>query len=205
MSKHVVSLRNVETVQNITKALRTKHHTFPLLNIHGNIVGLIPRNFIMVILRNESFYTGGAEESPNIVRRDTTNKHANRNRASKQVSINLNYSVSQEVQNAKYQRTETVAKYTDQYDVDEFSKTKEEDILHWTEFTRDFESKDIEFDEKYQSICAANREKSIDFRPYSIQNPFVVMTTDLIGKACELFRKMHLRQLIVVHPSNGSL
>ena len=52
MSKNVVCLKNVDSVANIMRVLKTKHHTFPLLNIHGNIVGLIPRNFIMVLLKN---------------------------------------------------------------------------------------------------------------------------------------------------------
>ena len=52
MTKNVVSLYNVDTVENVIRALRTKHHTFPLLNASGNIVGLIPRNFIMVLLKH---------------------------------------------------------------------------------------------------------------------------------------------------------
>ena len=56
MSKRVKSLNNVDSVSNIMAALRTKHHTFPILNVHGNIVGLMPRNFIMVLLKNEAFY-----------------------------------------------------------------------------------------------------------------------------------------------------
>jgi CBS-domain-containing membrane protein len=56
MSKRVNYLNNVDTVSNIMTALKTKHHTFPILNVHGNIVGLMPRNFIMVLLKNQAFY-----------------------------------------------------------------------------------------------------------------------------------------------------
>ena len=137
-------------------------------------------------------------------RRATKNVHA-KNRMSKQISINLNYSVSMKVQEENNTRKETVVNYTDLFDNEIYPKTRTEDIVPWDQFTRDFESKDIEYDAHYQAICEANKDKLIDFRPYCINNPFVVMTTDFISKACELFRKMHLRQLIVVHPSNGSL
>jgi len=45
----------------------------------------------------------------------------------------------------------------------------------------------------------------IDFRPYMIENPFTVFTTDQIQKCLDVFRKMHLRHLLVVHPANCSL
>lgn len=49
-------MKNVDTVNNVMKALRTSHHGFPVVNQLGNIVGLIPRNFILTILENRAFY-----------------------------------------------------------------------------------------------------------------------------------------------------
>jgi len=42
-------------------------------------------------------------------------------------------------------------------------------------------------------------------RPYMIENPFTVFTTDYLQKCVDMFRKMHLRHLLVVHPANGQL
>ena len=45
----------------------------------------------------------------------------------------------------------------------------------------------------------------IDFRPYMIENPYSVFTTDQIIKCLEIFRKMHLRHLVVIHPDQGDV
>lgn len=56
MSQKVVTLKNVETVANLMTALKTSHHAFPILNHLGNLVGVMPRNFILTILENRGFY-----------------------------------------------------------------------------------------------------------------------------------------------------
>ena len=202
MSKHVVSLKNVDSIQNIMKALKTKHHTFPLLNIHGNIVGLIPRNFILILIRNKAFYKDTSSDvvddnkfsmmGVNDMRRSQYNINAKK-RMSKQISINNNYSISNKIAEENTMRKDTIAEYTDLFDSDKYAETPVSEVLDWIHFTRDFESIDIEYDDYLKSICETNKDKMIDFRPYCISNPFVVMTTDYILKACELFRKMHLR------------
>jgi hypothetical protein len=49
------------------------------------------------------------------------------------------------------------------------------------------------------------KDEKIDFRPYSNDNPMTVVTTDSMQKCCELFRKMHLRHLTVIHPGTGKV
>ena len=44
----------------------------------------------------------------------------------------------------------------------------------------------------------------IDFRPYLIENPTMVQSTDHFSKVLELFRKMHVRMMVVISPMNGS-
>lgn len=57
MCKDLVCLQNVDSLENIKKALTgNNHHSFPVLNSMGNYVGLIPRNFILVLLEERHFY-----------------------------------------------------------------------------------------------------------------------------------------------------
>ena len=56
MSKKLVTLKNVESMKNVMKALRSGHRAFPVMNNVGNVVGVIPRNFIMTLLENRGFY-----------------------------------------------------------------------------------------------------------------------------------------------------
>jgi len=46
----------VDTLKNIGEALKTGHHSFPVLNAAGNLIGMIPRNFIIVLIKNRGFY-----------------------------------------------------------------------------------------------------------------------------------------------------
>jgi CBS domain-containing protein len=45
--------------------------------------------------------------------------------------------------------------------------------------------------------------KLIDLRPYMIEQPYVIHTTDKLPKVLELFRHFHLRALPVLDPSDG--
>jgi predicted transcriptional regulator len=56
MSKKVVSLRSVETVKNIYAALKSSHHGFPVTNINGQVIGLISKNFLVVLIANRVYY-----------------------------------------------------------------------------------------------------------------------------------------------------
>ena len=56
MSKNVVTLNNVCKLSDVKNAIKTKHHAFPVLNSKNNFVGLIPRNFLLVLLQERHFY-----------------------------------------------------------------------------------------------------------------------------------------------------
>ena len=56
MQKKVITVQSVETVANISRALHSGHHAFPVLNKSGNAAGLIPRNFLITILKRKGFY-----------------------------------------------------------------------------------------------------------------------------------------------------
>jgi len=78
-------------------------------------------------------------------------------------------------------------------------------MLDWTKFTRDFWSIDVPVTSDLLNICQYNAEAQIDFRPYIIENPVMVLTTDSLPKCADYYRKFHLRHLAVIHPSDGSL
>lgn len=56
MASNVLSLKNVDKVENILKVLQSSHHGFPVLNLNGKCTGLIPKNFLVIILRYQAFY-----------------------------------------------------------------------------------------------------------------------------------------------------
>ena len=56
MSQNTVNLNLVATVENIYQALKTSHHGFPVVNSSGRVVGLIPKNFLMILINKRAFY-----------------------------------------------------------------------------------------------------------------------------------------------------
>jgi CBS domain-containing protein len=56
MSTHCVTLKSVDTVSNVYDALKTGHHAFPVMNKNNNVSGVIPKNFIIVLLVKQAFY-----------------------------------------------------------------------------------------------------------------------------------------------------
>lgn len=51
MSSNLETLQSVDVVENVMKALTsTNHHSYPVLNTKGVVIGLIPRNFVITII-----------------------------------------------------------------------------------------------------------------------------------------------------------
>jgi len=101
-------------------------------------------------------------------------------------------------------RKKTVVEFTAEFD-EEFPMQPEDMWLPWQQFTRDFWSIDLPFDMDLEYLCEKEKTQMLDFRPYMISNPFTVFTTDYLDKCIDIFRKMHLRHIAVIHPRNGSL
>ena len=70
-------------------------------------------------------------------------------------------------------------------------------------FTVGFLGLDQKVDDNIKEIMNNNLKQKIDFRPYTNDNPMTVFETDALLKCCELFRKMHLRHLIVISSDNN--
>jgi len=62
MCKNLVSLQNVCNLEDIGKAIATNHHAYPVLNSKGNFVGIIPRNFLLVLVQNRHFYGSNIDQ-----------------------------------------------------------------------------------------------------------------------------------------------
>ena len=88
---------------------------------------------------------------------------------------------------------------------EKYEKMPEENILPWQYFTTNFLATDKELDLEGKKILEENLDGQLDFRPYMNDNPITCVTTDGIVKCVDLFRKMHLRHLMVLHPMNGKL
>ena len=91
------------------------------------------------------------------------------------------------------------------YDIELYPETIEADLLPWKCFCRDFESTDKPFDDMIKTIIRVNSKEMLDFRPYLIEHPIQVLTTDPLEKCSDIFRKMHLRHMLVADPANGKL
>ena len=56
MGKNPIKLNRVETLENICNALNSKHHSFPVISMEGYLIGMIPSNFLIVLIKNEKFF-----------------------------------------------------------------------------------------------------------------------------------------------------
>jgi hypothetical protein len=57
MAEKVITLRSVDTVKRIYEALKSPHHGFPVVNYSGQVIGLISKNFLIVLMRRKNFYS----------------------------------------------------------------------------------------------------------------------------------------------------
>jgi predicted transcriptional regulator len=93
MARNVVTLQCVDTVTNIEEAItKTNHHGFPVLNSKGECIGLIPRNYIIVLITKNWFYQ---KDSENINDTILVNKKYNSNLEEK-LNKNKKYRVIRE-------------------------------------------------------------------------------------------------------------
>lgn len=67
MARELVTIKCVETLENIEKALTNEnHHGFPVINSRGDCIGMIPKNYIIVLLQKSWFYDNNLERSENL-------------------------------------------------------------------------------------------------------------------------------------------
>lgn len=52
MSHNPVTVEGIIAVQYLTTLLQSGFSSFPVMNSRGNIIGIIPKNFIIVLIEN---------------------------------------------------------------------------------------------------------------------------------------------------------
>ena len=57
MATPILTMRTVETVKKIYEALKSPHHGFPVLNLNGQVIGLIPKNYLFILIKKKAFYS----------------------------------------------------------------------------------------------------------------------------------------------------
>jgi len=60
MKPNPVTLTSVPTVKDIYDALSLGYKSYPITNLSGQLVGNIPANFLVVLLREQCWYQGPA-------------------------------------------------------------------------------------------------------------------------------------------------
>jgi len=66
MVRKVEFVESVPTVERLAQVLQTTHSAFPVLNMAGNIVGMIPKNFIIILLENHRWYSTDEKRSESV-------------------------------------------------------------------------------------------------------------------------------------------
>ena len=203
MASPVVTLSVVESMENIQRALTSKHHAFPLVNESNTVLGIIPRNFIIVLIQNKAFYSmrtgtlaGSIGNQLDLIQKT--------NKLKKEKLQAQNQYTKKAGQQFGAVSSKTMRIMLDE-EAEKFEQMPEENILPWQYFTTTFLATDKELDLEGKKILEDNMDAQLDFRPYMNDNPITCVTTDGITKCVELFRKMHLRHLMVLHPMNGKL
>ena len=261
-NQQVEVVESVCSVGRLSEVLQYDFNSIPVVNMAGRIIGMIPKNFVIVLIENHMWYESHSNKYQN---HEVTSFYASavkradsrggslmgspRNSQTKspqkdkyddyseiQEEINrqgtgvvsprgktttpkaggigiarlehdkseiLEYSreeQSEAHQSIINERSNTIADFTGEKDYNLVPKS--ENILSWEHFNTDFYSSDRTYDE-VREICERFAHKVIDLRPYFIEQPYVVLTTDKLPKCLDLFRHMHLRALPVVDPNTG--
>lgn len=56
MANNPIYLRSVDTVKRIHEAIKSPHHGFPIVNLSGQVIGLISKNYLIVLILRRSAY-----------------------------------------------------------------------------------------------------------------------------------------------------
>jgi len=207
MATDVVTLQNVDTVQNVLKACLTSHHGFPVLNSRGNVVGLIPKNYALTLIKSRAFYRQDGVVA-DVDRESFENKSILGDRSLAGGSVidsAVKYERTAEQTPFQVKRKKTLVQFSNLEDADKYPETPAQLVVPWRAFCRDFWSRDLAVTPEIKAVCQYYENYMIDFRPYLIESPVTVFTTDSLHNCVQLTRNMYLRHLVVINPLDGSL
>ena len=157
------------------------------------MIGIIPKNFVLTLLEGRAFYRNDSK----INQPANFAINADRSNSAADYSIDKKSIVSRP-------HSDTIQK-VGLNDDKRYPETPANMIMHWTNFCQDFWSKDKVYNKEHQAVCEYYRYYMVDFRPYLIESPVTVFTTDSLKNCVELMRNMYLRHLIVISPTDGKL
>jgi len=200
-----------------------------VLNISGHLIGLVHKNFLIILIEQHHWYKGDGvrdvEYDPHkhadLYRNTTGILGALQTTSQKVIDSNGRESLMiksidwrsapERINTMRSQRKkihDDADKIRQAYSQDFENSGKDPEVksdeLPWEYFNSDFESRDRTYEE-VKDICEKYGDKTIDVRPYMIQSPYTVTTEDKLKKCVELFRYMHLRTLLVNSPYDGHL
>jgi len=61
----VITMNSVCTVEEAARVLETEHSGFPVLNLAGNLCGVISRSVLIKLIQQKAWYTKTREEIQN--------------------------------------------------------------------------------------------------------------------------------------------
>lgn len=102
-------------------------------------------------------------------------------------------------------RSNTITQFSNLADEVDYPNMPKALHLNWRLFCRDYQSKDKEVTKEINELCHFYKGYKVDFRPYLIENPTSVLSTDNLENCVDLFRTMHLRHLLVLDPESAKL
>ena len=182
--------------------------------MHGSLIGLVPKHFIIVLIENHCWY----EHSRTTKGKDISSQFSTHNQREGDIeeqthfigslnnSKNPQLTHSESIESLELKQTvssgtqQTMKKYTGETDLLQLPMTK--NICAWHKFNVDFWSTQRTYEEVID-IASRFNHKLIDLRPYMIQEPYIVHSTDKLPKVLDMFRHFHLRALPVLDPNNG--
>jgi hypothetical protein len=87
MSKDVLTFDCVESMEKIEDALlNTDYHMFPVVNNKGLVIGTIPRNYIIVLIKFECFYNPSGKSFIECMKESKDNRKAKKSHVEKDKS-----------------------------------------------------------------------------------------------------------------------
>ena len=89
MTPNPITLKQVSSMSEIRDVLdQGNHHAYPLTNQQNDLVGIIPRNFILTIIKNKAWY--GADPKQDSFEAVHVGKYAEMNRELSQSVVDSN-------------------------------------------------------------------------------------------------------------------
>lgn len=197
-------LHEVATMQEIKDCLESGHHGFPVINDLNKVVGMVNKNFLIILIENNVFYNVKAEAG------------SINNRKSARPGEKLNYGnhdlSDEELENSKNDsrmrtslikdRSNSAAAFSVAFGT--VANPISDNLLHWSKFCTDINSTNRAYEE-VQEMVEESINQRIDVRPYMVHHPHVAFTHDSFAKILDIFRLMHLRHLPVISGADGEL